>query len=343
MSLLILKTVATICFVAGKSGGHLIPCTTKAQQLLQKNYKVCLFSAGSELDKQILNKHPKIKQLCPTELENIPQEWWKLPWFLCKVGYYFCTSCYFLYKIKPEKIVSFGGLVSVPVCLAGKLLGIPLELHELNVEPGRAINFSARFTNNIHIYFPESAQYFPKHNTILDQYPIRFTEKDTEFDRETLAKQFNLDPQKQTILILGGSQGSVSLNQIIKSYVLENPEIVDQIQIIHQTGAQDSEDYADFYKKQGITAHVCSFYSALENFYNLSDLIICRAGSGTIFETRFFKKPAIVIPHETTSTKHQILNAESMMRSYPGQFFMVREKDCSTKLLTEKIKTMLEA
>ena len=342
MSSLILKTIGIICFVAGKSGGHLIPCTTKAQQLLQENYSVCLFSSGSELDKQILDKHPKITHLCPAELENIPPEWWRKPWFFCTFCYYFCRSCYELYKMKPQKIVSFGGLVSVPVCLAGKVLGIPLELHELNVEPGRAINFTAQFTNSVHIYFPESAAHFPKHTTILDQYPVRFTEQDKQFNKKELSKKFNLDPQKKTLLILGGSQGSITLNQLIKSFIEEHPELTDKIQIIHQTGAQDSENYTDFYHNQGVTAFVCPFYSHLEDFYNLSDIIICRAGAGTIFETRFFQKPAIVIPHETTSTTHQISNAESMMRSYPDQFFMTREQDCSVAMLTEKIKIMLK-
>lgn len=336
----ILKTIATICFVAGKSGGHLIPCTTQAQQLLEENYKVCLFSAGSELDKKILNKHPEIEQICPVKLGNIPDQWWKLPWFCCKVGYYFCKTCYELYKRKPEKIISYGGLVSVPVCLAAKVTGIPIELHELNVEPGRAINFTAKLTNIVHIYFPESKHYFPKHKTVLETYPVRFTEQDKELDKTKLVEKFNLAPDKKTILILGGSQGSVSLNQLIKNYILDHPEVAETLQIIHQTGAQDSEDYAAFYKKNSVLAHVCTFYSHLEEFYNLANLVICRAGSGTIFETRFFEIPAIVIPHETNSTTHQILNAESMMRSYPDQFFMVREKNCTIELLAEKISLL---
>lgn len=339
---LILKTVMTICFVAGKSGGHLIPCTTKAQQLLQENKEVCLFSSGSKLDKQILDKHHRIKQLCPTRLQDVPQKIWEYPLFLCKMGYYFCSCLYHLHQMQPQKIISFGGLVSVPVCLAGKILGIPVELHELNVEPGRAINFTAKFNKEVHIYFPESADYFPKHKTILDQYPIRFTDQDKVFNKTKLAAQFKLNPNKKTILILGGSQGSISLNQLIKEYIKGNPELKDEIQIIHQTGAQDPEDYGNFYKNHGFSAFVCTFYSNLEDFYNLANIIICRAGSGTIFETRFFKKPAIVIPHETNYTTHQILNAESMMRSYPGQFFMTREKNCSIQLLSEKIQTMLQ-
>ena len=338
---LVLKTIATICFVAGKSGGHLIPCITKAQQLLQENKQIALFSAGSELDYHILDKHPQIKHLCPFELENPPQQWWKMPWFLCKVGYYFCASCYQLYNMKPEKVVSYGGLVSVPVCFAAKLLCIPIELHELNVEPGRAIDLTAKLNKKVHIYFPETEKYLPDYETVLTQYPIRFTEADKQLRKADLYGKFNLDPNKKTILVLGGSQGSVSLNQIIKQFFVQNPFLRDEIQIIHQTGAQDPEDYEKTYAKLGVNSSVWTFYSHLEEFYTVSDLVICRAGSGTIFETRFFEKPAIVIPHETTSTTHQILNAESMMRSYPDQFFMTREKDCSIELLTNKIKTML--
>jgi UDP-N-acetylglucosamine--N-acetylmuramyl-(pentapeptide) pyrophosphoryl-undecaprenol N-acetylglucosamine transferase len=342
MSSLIIKTVGIICFVAGRSGGHLIPCTTKAQQLLKEKYTVCLFSSGSELDKQIVEKHPDIHHICPVELENIPQKWWQFPGFLCRCCQYFCTTCLELYRMKPEKIVSFGGLVSVPVCLAGKLLGIPIELHELNVEPGRAINCTAQLTENVHIYFPETAASFPKHKIILDQYPIRFTEQNKQFDKEKLLQKFNLSPRKKTLLILGGSQGSISLNQLIKSSIESNPQVAREINIIHQTGAQDSENYTEFYRAQGISAFVCPFYSQLEDFYNLADLILCRAGAGTVFETRFFEKRAILIPHETTSTVHQISNAESMIRSYPDQFFMVREQNCTAKILAEKIQEMIQ-
>jgi len=335
---LILTTLMSICFVAGKSGGHLIPCTTKAEQLLEQNQTVCLFSSGSELDEQILSKHPKIKHLCPITLDDVPEKWWNYPKFLCKIGYYFFSCLYHLYQIKPVKVISFGGLVSVPVCSAAQCLKIPVELHELNVEPGKAINFIARFNPEVHVYFSETARYFPKHRVVFAEYPIRFTEQDKILDRKQLYEKFTLDPNKKTILVLGGSQGSISLNKLIKEFVIQNPEIKNSLQIIHQTGIQDPENYATFYKKYGIDSFVCSFYSELEDFYNLADLLISRAGSGTIFEARFFKVPTIIIPHETTYTRHQILNAESMMHTYPEQFFMIREQNCSAQVLSQAIK-----
>ena len=343
MSPLVFNTIATICFVAGKSGGHILPCITKAQQLHQENNSICLFSSGSDLDNAIVSKHNWIKHVKPAKLENIPSKWWKMPWFCCQLGYYFCKSVHILWKIKPQKIISFGGLVSIPVCIAGKLLGIPIELHELNVEPGRAISFLARYTDTLHIYFPETARAFPEHNCILNAYPIRFTQKDTAYNKKELAQKLHLRQNKKTILILGGSQGSTALNQLIKKYITETPSIRDRIQVIHQTGSQDSENYSDFYKQHEIPALVFQFHSELQDFYNMADIIICRSGAGTLFEIKFFHKKCLTIPHETTSTCHQIRNAESMAQLYPDQFHIIQQKNCSLNTIQHTINSLLNS
>lgn len=340
MSPVILHTIATICFVAGKSGGHILPCITQAEQI-KKEYpqkEMYLFSTGSELDNKIMSKHTHINHYIPSELNEVPyQKPWLIPYFCCNTAWYFGKSLYKLWQLKPEKVVSFGGFNSIPVCLGAKCLGIPFELYELNVEPGKATKLLSYFTDTIYTCFEQTKKYFPKHKCISFNYPVRFTTEDKKIDTTGLQKQFNFSPSRRTILILGGSQGSTLLNTTMKECIESYPEIANSIQIIHQTGDTDSENYHDFYKQYDIPAHVFAFHSKLQDFYNLADLIICRAGAGTLFEIKFFDKKCITIPHQTANTSHQILNALALQHEHPDKFTIIKQPEFNKDTLYQAL------
>ncbi|MBM18028.1 MAG: hypothetical protein CL947_03105 [Epsilonproteobacteria bacterium] len=341
MSSLMYNTLITICFVAGKSGGHLLPCITQAKQIKSHNPKseLYIFSTGNELDKKIINKHTYINHYIPATLWDVPyQQMWLLPLFCINVGWYFTKSLYKLWQLQPHKVISFGGFNSIPVCLAAKLLGIPFELYELNVEPGKATKFLSYFTNTIYTCFNQTKQYFPKHNCVAFNYPVRFSNTDKIQEKSTLLKKYNFKPNRTTILILGGSQGSTFLNKIFKEYIEQNSEARNTMQIIHQTGDSDFKNYANFYQNYNIPAIVFGYHERLQDFYNIADVIISRAGAGTLFEIKFFDKPCICIPHETANTNHQVKNVLALQEEYPHQFSIIKQADCSVAILKEKIQ-----
>lgn len=336
MSSILLSSLMTICFVAGKSGGHIIPCITKAHEIAKEHpqAKLYLFSSGSQLDYNIMNKHQNITHIVPTELDNPPyHKPWLLPWFACKVSWYYVKSLYYLQQIKPDKIISFGGFVSIPTVLAAKTLGITFEIYELNVEPGKATSFLSKFTDTIHTCFQNTAQYFPHKKCIHFDYPVRFEQKDLLFDKKDLLQKYNLVDNKSTILILGGSQGSILLNQVFKEMIQEHPNIAQKIQVIHQTGASDPFNYQQFYEGFHIPCNVFSYSTQLQDFYNLADIIICRAGAGTMFEIKFFNKKCITIPHKTAQTDHQIKNVLELQKEYPLNFYIIKQDDFNLSTL----------
>lgn len=338
----ITAALLTLCFVAGKSGGHLLPCITQAEKIIQNQPKssMYLFSSGTDLDRKIMQKHPKIEHYIPACLDSIPYKTpWLFPLFIYQFISYFITSLYKLYRIKPDKIMSFGGLNSIPVCLAGKILGIPFEIYELNVEPGQSVSFLSYFTNTVHICFSQTAQYFQHKKCILSDYPIRFTEKDRIYDKQKLLDEWSLSQDRKTIVILGGSQGSVFLNKAIKNCLLDK-SIASKVQIIHQTGMHDQDDYKSFYQAHHIPAVVFAYNEQLENFYNLADLIICRAGAGTLFEVNFFNKPCIIIPLQTDLNGHQLQNAGAIKIMHPEKFQVVLQND-NTNILKKTIVEQL--
>lgn len=341
MSSTFLTAALTICFVAGKSGGHLLPCITQAKKIYQQNPQAQLyvFTSGSDLDKTIIQKHTHVQEYVPTTLDNPPYgKPWLLPWFAIKTTWYFCKSLYKLYQIKPVKMISFGGFIAIPACLACKILGIPFELYELNVQPGKATKFLSKFTDKVYTCFESTKQYLPGKTCIHFDYPIRFDQQDLIFNKAELLNRYNFSPDRTTLLILGGSQGSVLLNQIVKDMIIAHPELESKIQIIHQTGKGDPFDYAGFYKDHKIPAHVFAFYDKLQEFYNLSDLIISRAGAGSLFEIKFFGKRCITIPHETANTNHQIENVLELQREFPEQFTIIEQSKLTTNLLFENLK-----
>lgn len=338
-----INTPPVICYVADKTGGHVLPCITHARLEQEKNHATTyLFHTDTPLEKSILENHPEIKGYAPYQLDRIPyNQPWKMPIAGIKFIIYFCKSFWKLWNLQPKKVISFGGFSSIPVCLAAKLLGIPVELYELNVEPGKTIKFLSRFSDHVHICFQDTCSYFDTKKCIQTDYPLRFSDADKTYNQSAIKKELGLNPEKFTVVILGGSQGSESLNQGIVNILESLPEnILSKIQILHQAG-NTQLDLETIYQKLSIPHKVLPFYNDIIKFYQAADLIICRAGAGTIFETLFFQKKCIAIPLETQSTSHQIQNAQSMATYYPNYFTMILQRPgWEEKIRSHIIKTI---
>ena len=337
----------TICFVAGKSGGHLMPCITQAKKIQAQNPQASLyvFTLGSELDKTILQKNSFLTELSPTKLDNPPYDQpWLLPWFAIKTAWYCLKSLCLMIKLSPVKIISYGGFISVPVILAAKVLQIPVEIYELNVQPGKSTTLIAKIHDPIFTCFNSTASYLCKNRCIHFDYPVRFEQSDLNYDRPKLLNQYNFDSNRTTLLILGGSQGSILLNQVIKELIQQHPEYAKKLQeIIHQTGQSDPFDYATFYKNYDIPSVVFAYHEKLQDFYNLANVILSRAGAGTLFEIQFFNKPCICVPHQTAHTNHQIENVLELAQEFPDQFLIIQQSKFDTQSLMNALQKMKRA
>jgi UDP-N-acetylglucosamine--N-acetylmuramyl-(pentapeptide) pyrophosphoryl-undecaprenol N-acetylglucosamine transferase len=310
-----------LCFVAAGSGGHLVPCVTIAHNYHQNtNTSIMFFTADKPLENSILEQYDWIKNLHQLRLAKWPgKQIWLYPSFI----FSFVSSCIssfnLLKKTRPYKIISMGGVISIPVCLAGRLLGIPIELYELNAVPGKANRFLSLFAQRIYICFEQAQSKLPTSKCILTPYPIRF------------GLQYNLAHTKKsgagkTLLILGGSQGSIFINTLIMTWILKSP-VAPSLAIIHQTGRDHIDTLSRFYYEHGIAARVFDYDNALDSYYREADLIVCRAGAGTLFETLFFQKSCITIPLENCADNHQMANAQALAERYPHLITVLRQPD----------------
>ena len=321
---------AMICYVAGKSGGHIIPALTHAQQVKsqQPDLKVLFFSTDSPLDRSLLEHNKLIDIYQPLTLANVPRKnllaW---PTFLLQLIKVVWISFRLLHRHKPSKVVSMGGYISVPVCLVAKMLGIPIELYELNVVPGAAVNLLSRWATVTHCCFAQTKAYLsPSARCGFTPYPLRYTERD-RCGRDEACAGLGIDTKKTVICILGGSQGSRFINDLVKQWVSHNLKARSDVAIIHQTGAQDIEQMQQFYQQQDLQALVFAYRHDIHLCYAAADVILARAGAGTLFEILFFKRPAIIIPLESKTTDHQRDNAFAMQADHPDLFKVLVQAD----------------
>ncbi|HJM69057.1 MAG TPA: UDP-N-acetylglucosamine--N-acetylmuramyl-(pentapeptide) pyrophosphoryl-undecaprenol N-acetylglucosamine transferase [Candidatus Babeliales bacterium] len=315
------KKEKVVAFVAGCSGGHITPAITLAQTQYRK-YKSIFFTRNHPLDKSILEK--KESSTIFLSLINIPRKNLLLyPKFLVQFFIAFAISFKTLLQHRPTSIISTGSYIALPVCFAGWLLRIPIELYEVNVEPGQAIKLLSYVASKINICFTATQKFFPGAVCKLTEYPVRFTNKDKKLKKNYSKHKF--DPARKTLFVVGGSQGSVFLNDLTKQLILANAAIKTQWQVIHQTGNDNSINWKEWYKELGIPAITFSYYSDIADYYNIADLIITRAGAGTLAEISFFEKPCIIIPLSTNTTQHQKLNALALVQEKPKQFYICEQ------------------
>ncbi len=326
-----------LCCVAGKSGGHIIPCLQFAKkQSATTNAPLLFISTTAALDKKIVAQFPEITNHLELALRNVPYgAWWKLPLFAFSFMHATWKSFWYLKKHKPSGIISTGGFVALPVCIAGKLLGIPISLFELNVIPGKAVGVLTKLATTVFICFKETQSYI-KRPCALTDYPLRFSENDKKITPAEAKTQIGFSETKKLLLILGGSQGSQFLNNLIQQIPLA---LLQNYYVVHQTGAEQVTECAEFYARNNVTAEVFAYRDNLALYYQAADLIICRAGAGTLFEALFFEKQTIVIPLETQITDHQLDNAYAMGRMRPDLFSVVRQHELTkdSDLLFKKL------
>ena len=318
------KHKQTLCFSAGHSGRHIIPCLTLAQQQYAQ-YNLLFFTSKKELDCSLISA----SELAITHVQlaiSQQRRWYTLPLLALSLAWATITSFFTLLAHMPERIITTGSIVAVPVCVAGWLLGIPIELFELNAHAGKTMHALSYTANTIRHCFARTQLEFPRAQCILTPYPIRFA---PQAIHPIAIPHFT--PDRITLFVQGGSQGSQEINALMKKVIEDAPELHEKLQVIHQAGAHLQKVTA-LYEQAAIPAHVFSFESHIAPYYQAADLIMCRAGAGTLFEALHFQKRTITVPLITRSNTHQLQNAQAMAQEHPELFSVLLQQDGIEKI-----------
>jgi UDP-N-acetylglucosamine--N-acetylmuramyl-(pentapeptide) pyrophosphoryl-undecaprenol N-acetylglucosamine transferase len=242
-----------------------------------------------------------------------------------------------LTNFKPEVVVGFGTLNSVPLIILAWLFRIKTIIHEQNVLPGRANRLLAKFVDRIAISFEQSRKYFKTslRKVIFTGSPLR---KELELiDKDTALRFFNFNRDQITILVMGGSQGSHSINSAFMN-ALNILARSFRLQVIHLSGSKDYDCLINLYRKTNVDYRLFSFFEKMQYAYSAADLLISRSGATTISEVILYQIPAILIPYPY-AYKHQLSNARIL--EDVGAAVIIQDDLLASGILAKNLDSLL--
>ena len=223
-----------------------------------------------------------------------------------------------LAELRPHVVFSKGGFVSVPVVIAARMLGIKSIIHESDITPGLANKLSFPFAERICVSFPETLNRVPRRKGILTGTPLR--PEIFSGDKAAGLKLAGFTEDKPILLVMGGSSGSLSINETLRAAL---PELLNDYQVAHIVGkgnvleTEHEAGYAQFEYLKG----------DLPNMLAAADIVISRAGANAIQELLALRKPSLLIPLSKATRGDQIQNARSFARN---GFALVLQEDTLT-------------
>ncbi len=337
----------------GGTGGHIFPAVSIAGAIRQLVPEADILFTGAQ-GRMEMERVPEAGY----KIVGLPQRGLLRPlWRVGNVG----VAADFLKSLReakrivksfrPHVAVGVGGYASAATLRAAQSKGVPTLIEEQNSYAGVANRILGRRAKLICVAYEGMGRFFPKDRLLLTGNPVRQGLVSPRLTRTESAALFGLDPDLPTILVVGGSLGARTMNES----VLENLDLVASsgVQLIWQTGAAYRGRVAERLEERGgkpKNVYVSDFIARMEHAYKAADLVLSRAGAGSISELCLTGKPSILVPSPNVAEDHQTHNASALARR--GAALVVKDEVAVTELLPtalqlakdkEELKAMGEA
>ena len=286
-----------ILISTGGSGGHVVPATIFHEHL-KDEYDIFMSSDCRGIKFLDQNKYNLKIFNTPKVSKNI----FLIPIQVFLLSYLTLKSFFFLKRKKIDILISTGGYMSVPLCMASKLLNIKLFLFEPNMVLGKSNKFFINFCIKIFSYSKNIKNLPQKFNNKISLIPALLRK---EFYRDKNIKNTNTGIN---LLIIGGSQGAKLFDTIIGDSIIELSKKY-KLKIFHQTSSNNYDTLTKFYLENKIENELFNFNEDILDFMNRSNICITRAGASTLSELIFLNLPHVVIPLPSAKDNHQFENA----------------------------------
>lgn len=323
----------------GGTGGHIFPAVSIANEIRAKRPDAKILFVGAE-GRMEMQRVPaagyEIKGLPiagfnrKNLLKNIP--------VLFKIMKSRSMARQIIRDFRPQVAVGVGGYASGPTLNVAESMGIPTLLQEQNSYAGVTNKLLAKKARKICVAYEGMDRFFPADKILFTGNPVRQNLLDCKVTKEDAVRSFGLVPGKQTILIVGGSLGARTLNDSI----LGNLPLVKQqskVQFIWQTGKYYSEEIKAELARRGCPENlkVMDFISDMSQAYAAADLVISRAGAGSISEFCLLGKPVILVPSPNVAEDHQTKNALALVQKMQHSILPMLMHDalCCRRRLTQ--------
>lgn len=270
--------------------------------------------------------------------------------FPLKLVFSLLKSIQLVGTFKPDIVIGTGGFVSGPVLYTASLKGVPTIIQEQNSYPGITNKLLSKRVSKICVAYEGLDRFFPKNKIIISGNPVRQDLLNLEQNTKEAISFFNLESDKKTLLVLGGSLGARRINQLIETKLDYFSSI--GVQVIWQCGKLYSEDYDKYNSRNLVQVH--TFINRMDLAYSSADLVISRAGASSVSELCIVGKPVIFIPSPNVSDDHQTKNANAITQNnaaisiaekdldttFDTRFFELFESESKQELLSKNIKKL---
>ncbi|MCE9624446.1 MAG: undecaprenyldiphospho-muramoylpentapeptide beta-N-acetylglucosaminyltransferase [Deltaproteobacteria bacterium] len=293
-----------ILIAGGGTGGHLFSGIAVAEQFRDIHPKTEILFVGTPfgLEKEIVPKAGfalRFIEATPLKGSGTMARLQSL----ARLPKAYLQSKKILKEFRPNVVLGIGGYASGPMTLAAHFSKIPTAIVEQNSIPGFTNRKLGRFADRIFIAFAKAREYFDPKKTVLTGNPTRRFPKPEGTEKTP----------RFCVFVLGGSQGAHALNEAMVQALPKLRERAERLHILHQTGPRDFAAVEAAYREQGFSAEVFPFLQDLAPYYAQADLMLCRAGAGTITELQNLGLPAILVPYPFAADDHQRYNAQEMV------------------------------
>lgn len=310
----------------GGTGGHIYPAIAIADELKAQFPDAEFLFVGAK-DKMEMQKVPqagyKIRGLWIAGLQR--RLTFDNTLFPVKLLTSLLKARRILAEFKPDVVIGTGGFASGPLLQVASIAGVPSLVQEQNSYPGITNKLLSKKANKICVAYAGLERFFPKEKIVFTGNPVRQDLIDLKGKKKEARDYFKLDPDKKTLLVLGGSLGARRINQLIAKEIVGIT--AQDIQVIWQCGKLYFDEYQHFNEKPNI--QVLSFIDRMDLVYAAADVVISRAGASSVSELCIVGKPVIFIPSPNVAEDHQTRNAQSIVEQ--GGAILIRESELDTQ------------
>ena len=327
-----------IAVAGGGTGGHIYPAVAVIDYLRQTGCSVDVIFVGTRrgLERSIVPALGyRMRKIVSRPLPAKRGAAFAYSIMCASVG--IMQSMAIIAADRPKVVLGTGGYASGPFVVAARLMGVPTLLIEPNIVPGRTTMMLARFVNEIDLGFQESVRHFAR-GTNLRVAGIPTRPGLLDRTREDGLRRFDLDRDKKTVFIFGGSRGASSINRAFVGAAQALAERHD-LQFVVQTGTVDFESVSKAVGDIDVTTRVYPYIEDIGYAYAAADLVVSRAGAGTVAELTACGLPSILVPYPHATASHQEANARLLERS--GAASVILDKDLDGDVLARAICSII--
>ncbi|MCJ8275729.1 MAG: UDP-N-acetylglucosamine--N-acetylmuramyl-(pentapeptide) pyrophosphoryl-undecaprenol N-acetylglucosamine transferase, partial [Bdellovibrionales bacterium] len=309
-----------VVIAGGGTGGHIYPGLALAEKLKSShpNIQVHFVGAKGGLEEKIIPRHGYPLHLFKIDRMHHSVGLLRRLKTLFLLPFCFIHAAFLYFKLKPAWVLGVGGFASGPFVFTSAILGGRTAVLEPNAFPGLANRWLSKVVNFCFVVFSESKNYFPKKKVKAVGLPVRIQKNHSPSHYEK--------GRPLRLLVFGGSQGARAINEVVGDWVETLGFQGAEFEIVHQVGQRDFDNWKERYSnKHENFLKYSEYIHDMPDKLDWADLIVCRAGIGTVAEVAMVGKPAIFIPRPTAADNHQQKNAEVLVSR--GAAAMVVQKD----------------